>query len=1338
MRNLEYNIGLDIGTSSVGWAVTDLNNNLVVYNNKKENGKTKHQRMWGSLLFDEGVTAKQRRLFRSARRRKARMHERISILQHIFENEINQVDPIFFRRLEESNLFLEDRKYANDKLGIFSNKDLYESTYPTIYHLRNKICNSNEKIDIRLVYLAIHHIIKYRGNFLYENQKFSLKDININEQFKEMFELINQKQYIFDTENEIDYEKVKDIVTNGNLSNKERMEQLLSVITYDSNYKNTVKNIIALLVGLQGDLTKIFDIETENEEELKLLSKVKFSDSKYSETENDIINILGDDYIILEKIKDLYTSIFLIKIFKETKNPSLSTVMIERYNKHKKDLKKLKNAILEYDSINNTNKYDEFFRIHDEGRNYETYIRNTKKYSYDEIKKDIKTLIKDTRNEKEIIEDLEKDNFLQKLNIVENSLFPFQLNLDELYKIIESQKKYYPFLADQMELNGSKIYKLERLLTFRIPYYVGPIVANKFMEGHKYAWFERKDNNNERINPFNFEKIVDINKSAENFITRMTNFCTYLPLEKVIPKNSLLYSEFMVLNELKQIKINDKRISLDVQKNILNNLFKCNGGRKINNRNFINWLYVNGIITTEDVRITGYQSEDGFSSSLKSYNDFKKVINNIDDYNNTLMIEKIIEWITIYEDKKIIRARIKECYGDVLDSKQIDKILTFNYSGWSNISRKMLDSADIGYEDDTTGEFYSVISLMRDTTENFMQIINNPKYNIQSQIKELAYGDKKDDITYDDIVDLACSPAVKKGIWQSILLVKEIIDIMGHKPKHIYLEFAREDGKNVRTTNRNNQIKLLYEGIKSEVNSFNSNNKNLLKELSEQDNINDEKLFLYFLQQGKSLYSGKMLNINDLSSYEVDHIIPRCLIKDDSIDNKALVLKEENQRKSDGTLLPEYQNKCKGWWYYLSKNHFISEKKYKSLCLKEFTPEIINGFINRQLVETRQIIKNVTNILNQYLGNDCVCAVKANISHDFRLKHHMYKYRDLNNLHHAHDAYLSAALGNLMLKIIPKDVIYSKYNFKYSAENNYNNKYGWFISQIDEDNSLKIANTLFYNDPIVIKKTEIQTGEFYNQTLYSRGTAGKLVAINKKLDTSKYGGYTGENKGYFILIEYKKKNIKQRKIISIPIRFSKMNDEEKMKYIKDELKYDDPIIIKDRIGKNQLIEFKNQRFYLSSDTELVNAVELHLKKDEQIEYRDLLNYLFNGKLQKNATRNNINILDKIDDLINLLLDKMKNNYFAYENEYKKIKEFIDLIGLNNINDENKIKLFKQLVTIMKSSPVTGDLKFLNDLQTKYKFSDRMGRRAMQTLTSGKIILTSLTGLRTNTIIISED
>ena len=55
----KYYLGLDIGTNSVGWAVTDEEYNLCRFRGKD---------MWGIRLFEAANTAKERRLKRSSRR----------------------------------------------------------------------------------------------------------------------------------------------------------------------------------------------------------------------------------------------------------------------------------------------------------------------------------------------------------------------------------------------------------------------------------------------------------------------------------------------------------------------------------------------------------------------------------------------------------------------------------------------------------------------------------------------------------------------------------------------------------------------------------------------------------------------------------------------------------------------------------------------------------------------------------------------------------------------------------------------------------------------------------------------------------------------------------------------------------------------------------------------------------------------------------------------------------------------------------------------------------------------------------------------------------------------
>ena len=53
----------------------------------------------------------------------------------------------------------------------------------------------------------------------------------------------------------------------------------------------------------------------------------------------------------------------------------------------------------------------------------------------------------------------------------------------------------------------------------------------------------------------------------------MVNHCTYLNNEMVLPKNSLLYEKFMVLNELNNLKINNENISVELKQSLYNNLF---------------------------------------------------------------------------------------------------------------------------------------------------------------------------------------------------------------------------------------------------------------------------------------------------------------------------------------------------------------------------------------------------------------------------------------------------------------------------------------------------------------------------------------------------------------------------------------------------------------------------------------------------------------------------------------------------------------------------------------------------------------------------------------------
>ena len=110
-----YNIGLDIGVGSIGWCVTDDENNIL----KKES-----KNMWGSRIFNEASTAAARREFRSTRRRLERRKERIKMLQSLMLDDMEKEYPNFFPMLKETSNTIEDKiqPFSSCRIIYFQSK----------------------------------------------------------------------------------------------------------------------------------------------------------------------------------------------------------------------------------------------------------------------------------------------------------------------------------------------------------------------------------------------------------------------------------------------------------------------------------------------------------------------------------------------------------------------------------------------------------------------------------------------------------------------------------------------------------------------------------------------------------------------------------------------------------------------------------------------------------------------------------------------------------------------------------------------------------------------------------------------------------------------------------------------------------------------------------------------------------------------------------------------------------------------------------------------------------------------------------------------------------------
>lgn len=1188
-----YNIGLDIGTGSVGWCLTDNNGHLLKINRKGDNGKTYRNSAWGVRLFASADTAAACRIKRSARRRYNRRRARIIELRKIMSDMIMPVDPNFYARLDEAFLWNEDKSdKAKAPFLLFNDKKLYDikyyTDYPTIYHLRKYLLETKEKADPRFIYLALHHMMKYRGHFLFEGQSFEAID-NIKDTFIELEQLINVyvkgKEEIEDNNKNNDkYEAMKICLADNKVKNKDKKENITDIFIkagYDNKYS---KELAAAVLGYEFNVGIIVNDNSLTDEDGKAL-KAKFADAKYEEQEEKLSDTLGERYYIVEALKKIYSWKVLHSILGDS--IFLSCAMVDKYEKHGEQLTALKNLFHKYVS---QDEYSEFFHQekNKEGKyivNYANYIKGIKRLNnesnknsnanqqlYQSIKKILGKRAADDEVYKNILTEMEQETFLEKINNVDNSAIPYQLNLIEMDKILTQQGVYYKELKDNKEI-------LLKMLTSKIPYYVGPLNNNN--KGNRnFAWMTKKaGKENEKVYPWNVKDVVDIDVTAEDFITRMTNYCTYLPNEKVLPKESLLYQRYMLLEELSQIRIDGKKLSKEDRKAIIEDLFIGKGRVKVSDKDFkeylekVNYVKVNG----KGYDVTGYQSDDGFACALSSYNKFRRILGYVDERNEK-MIEDIIYWLTVFEDKDIVKRKINKQYADSLSAEQLKKILKLKSKGWGRYSAKLLNGikGDMG----TT-----IIEMLEDADErfaycdycpNFMRIINK-----DAKIKQIIddnrpiYDGTKD--LLEVIQDMHTSPANRRGIWQTMKVIEEIIEYMGEKPQQIYIEFAREDdfkAKNKRTDSRKKAVDKALNKLKEEV--IDEYNENVYKELKQYEKrLDEEKVYLYFMQNGKSLYTGEELNLNEPENLEIDHIIPYSLSDDDSLDNKALVLKKENQNKGNKIVKEAFpqsfsDSEMIDYWKNLKKARLISEKKFNNLQKNNVDDILTKGFINRQLVETRQIVKSVANLILDYYNEQIdVIEVKANLSvsvrkmltyekkdnNGFWVENNdnsmFYKNRHMNDYHHAHDAYLANIIGMYIQKNYPqlqKELNYSQYRKiwrKYYENAKNNNGVNWFATLgkfsinnketawYGEDIIAYMRKIFCYRDVIISKKLEENTGAFYSETKYPREDKAdsKLVPLKqgnnmrgannlKELDTRKYGGYKGGEKAYFVLVKY--------------------------------------------------------------------------------------------------------------------------------------------------------------------------------------------------------------------------
>lgn len=1233
MEEKGITLGLDMGTNSLGWAVVDNStNDLVSYHGHP---------MWGVRMFSESSSAEDRRKKRGARRRYQRRRQRILLLREIFQKEICDKDPYFFYRMDQAFYVFDDR--TDEGKGYLlenqkATKDFYNK-YPTIWHLRYDLVTNKEKKDIRLVYLAIHHILKYRGNFLHEGAiELSVKpndelnmfiscisstyeggfereedDDNANWEKYFVVEQINDNKFIDSLISKIDKyldrsKKITEVVDPSKKRYELFADELIRLV---GEPKNILTELLpdALFKGTV-DLSKnrIYKEIYKNQIDLdKKDLKIIFNSDDFENKISNLSSKLKEISPLIEGLiylKSIYNNYYFKDFMKGSS--SLSEAFIKKYNENKKDLKSLKSYYDKYLS----DKKNSMFRDNKVNNNFVNYIGHYspneknpdgKSWSEGEITKIEKksdyfdflnTLKKDLNSsfqnhpeaQKEadyFLKKIEDNTLLQRLNNASNSVIPMQFNKKELVEIINNQKEYYPDLFTDINISH-----IEQIFSFKREYFIGPIDFDKNNKS-KFSWVVQKEtalNKKQKIYPWNFYDVVDKKETQKNFIQRMLNHCTYLKGENdyCIPSSSISYQAFVCLQYVNKLRdSNNNLISVDAKQQLFKDLFLNN--KTVTAKEIKEWMYQHKLGNTASIPTCNCNMSTYIS--FKNLNKYKKYeflrLEQIKE------IDEIVKLMMIFSDKETRNDILKNDYhfGD----EDIKQIKGFNYKNWGRLSDRFLNGIKIEYNDEESNEhceYNSLNNVLWFTNFNLNEILFNSKFNFHDEIekynenKYIDFKESDDDFLKNWMEKNVCvSPIWTRSFVQTYKLIKEVNELLKEEGKEISyysVECTREnksDKKGKETCSRYDRLLNIFKNkdFNKEARDQGVNVSTLIKSLQKnKDSINNSDHFLlYFQQLGKDMYTLEPITdldeIGTNKTYDIDHIYPQSILKDDSISNRVLTKStinrdlKKNKFLSDPNCGLKLPKEAFSFYKFLFDNSLISRTKYNRLTEKEIHVDSLESFINRQKVATDQSTKAVIELL-KFLETNKYCErnnemsrdearkeaekhiiySKAGIVSDFRKKYQIYKSRIANNYHHAHDAYLNAVLGKTLKEYYDDKKIYlfgdelkkriqndGEYTInpdnilgeRVRESKNHHIIWGG-IKEIDFiknniQNNFDIRETMYtyYGNTLIGQETvEGKKGQ-------GKETIKSLTPNGNKMDLKKYGGYKQASYPYFYLIE---------------------------------------------------------------------------------------------------------------------------------------------------------------------------------------------------------------------------
>lgn len=417
--------------------------------------------------------------------------------------------------------------------------------------------------------------------------------------------------------------------------------------------------------------------------------------------------------------------------------------------------------------------------------------------------------------------------------------------------------------------------------------------------------------------------------------------------------------------------------------------------------------------------------------------------------------------------------------------------------------------------------------------------------------------------------------------------------------------------------------------------------------------------------------------------YDIDHIVPQSLIKDDSLDNQVLVNKKYNQdvKKDIYPICDEIRSKMLNLWYNYKERGIIKEEKYNRLIrTTELTDDEINDFVKRQINVVNYSNVQIKRIFELKYPDTEIIFSKAGFPSLLRKEYEIAKMRDLNDAHHAVDAYLNIVCGDILTSLYT-DVFYLIKRKKEKKENPTFNMERRLLGYIKKNDLMdKIKSNCLRHDALITFKPDYDSGMFYKQTIFKKSGDKEtgLIPLHTKgpmSDVKKYGGYSSLSQSYLLAVEYKVKKKTIKKLLRVPTMYVKLYGDDLNTIAKLMIDDEKAINIKilRKICLNQKVRFNNCYYliYTSDDT----RCKLKMAYQNYID-NDALVYL-NKCLKK---------IDELDDK-----DKTEQEIIVNKDGDKlKITKEENLKIFKLIKEQYSKSIYNSITYIVKSRDILED------------------------------------------------